>query len=174
MSRRGTSVASAPRGRRGMKMAFRFRRRPQGANATRPASRTGTTIIEIVMAVTILGVALPPLIAAYAEASRQTVFPAQATVASFLLTERMEEIVARRYRGASGTQASYNAIAAANFPDEVPIAGFPMYERRVTVTEVDRSLNPVGSPVGYKKVRVVVRWNSGADQMFLERVFAEF
>ena len=136
--------------------------------------RRGTTIIEIVMAIVILAIALPPLMASFADASRQTILPAQARVASFLATERMEEIVARRYRGLQAGQPSYSLVTAANFPDEVPVAGFSMYERRVTVAEVTSSLNPSGSPVGYRKVRVMVSWNGGSDHLSVERGFADF
>jgi hypothetical protein len=146
---------------------------PAGTRAGRYGS-TGTTIIEVVMALTILGIALPPLIASFADASRQTILPAQATVASFLATERMEQIVARRYRGIYGGQRAYTAVSVAEFPDEVPVTGFTSYERRVTVTEIDHLLNPVGSPAGYRKVRVTVSWNGGVDHLFIERVFADF
>jgi hypothetical protein len=137
-------------------------------------TRRSTTIIEIVMAIVILSIALPPLIASFADASRQTILPAQMEVASFLATERMEEIVARRYRGIEGGQPSYTALTASNFPDEIPVTGFPSYERRVTFTEVDWRLSAVGSPAGYRKATVIVSWNGGAEHLAVERVFADF
>ena len=57
--------------------------------------RRSTTIIEVVMATIILSVGLPPLIGAMAEGAMQSRVPSNATIASFLATERMEQIVAR-------------------------------------------------------------------------------
>ena len=132
--------------------------------------RQATTIIEVVMAIVILSVALPPLISSFVEASNQTILPANSAVASFLVTERMEEIIARRYRATDG----YAAVTTVNYPDETPVAGFPRFDRLVTVTFTDAALNTVGSDQGYKNVRVTVTWNSGANEIVIERLFADF
>ncbi len=136
--------------------------------------RRAATIIEVVMALAILGVALPPLVTAFADAARQSVHPAQAAVASFLVIDRMEEIVARRYRGKQDGVSGYDALTSANFPDETPVPGFSGFSRFVTVAEVDAALQPSATAVGYRKVRVTVTWNGGQDQMAVERVFADF
>lgn len=132
--------------------------------------RRATTIVEIVMAVVILAVAVPPLISAFTQSATNTIQPCNAAVASFLATERMEEIIARRYRATDG----YAAVTTANFPDESPVTGFPRFSRSVTVAYVNSSLATVGSDVGYKKVRVTVSWNSGSDMVVEERIFADF
>jgi hypothetical protein len=136
----------------------------------RGSLRPSATIIEVVMAVVILSVALPPLMVSFADASMQSVYPSNAAVASFLAIERMEEIVARRYRGTDG----YQAVTEANFPAEGSVSGFPGFSRSVTVGYTRASLAPAASDEGYKKARVVVTWNGGASQIAIERAFADF
>ena len=82
----------------------------------------------------------------------------------------MEEIIARRYRDTDG----YLAVTTMNYPNEMGVTGFPRFKRYVTVTFTDADLNTVGSDQGYKNVRVRVTWNSGADEIVIERVFASF
>ena len=122
------------------------------------------------MVVVILSVGLPPLVVSFVEASMQSIYPSNASVATFLAIERMEEIVARRYRGTDG----YEAVAVANFPAESPVSGFAGFSRSVTVSFTDATLAPAGSDQGYKKVRVSVTWNGGSNQVVIERVFADF
>ena len=132
--------------------------------------RRGITIIEVAAAIVILSIALPPLMQAFADASTQTIQPSLAAVGSFLAIDRMEEIVARRYRGTDG----YAAIASANFPAETPVAGFGNFSRTVNISFVNNTLAPVGSDQGYKKVVVVVSWNGGTERIAIEHVFADF
>lgn len=125
------------------------------------------------MVIVILSIALPPLILAFADASMHTIQPTTATVASFLAIERMEEVVARRYRGTDG----YGAITvptAAEFPDESPVAGFARFSRQVRFSYVDSDLSPAGGDQGYKKAVVTVSWDDGGQQIVIERVFADF
>jgi hypothetical protein len=136
----------------------------------RRIQRSSATIIEVVMAIVILSVALPPMVSAFTDASMQSVYPINAATASYLAIERMEEIVARRYRGTDG----YAAVSVANFPAESPISGFPAFTRSVTVTYVNAALSTVGTDQGYKKVRVTVTWNGGVGQIVVERVFGNF
>lgn len=128
------------------------------------------TIIEVVTAVVILSVGLPTLIKSFADSSNQSHLPINATIASFLCTERMEQIVARRYRNDSG----YAALTTVNFPAESPVSGFPRFSRSVTISEVTSSLAASGSAVGYRKVRVTVTWQPNNSSMSIERVFADF
>jgi Tfp pilus assembly protein PilV len=133
-------------------------------------SLRGTTIIEVATAVVILSIALPAMITAFADSARQTVFPSQSAVASYLAIERMEEIIARRYRSSDG----YAAVTTANFPAESPVNGFSIFNRAVTVEFVNAALATVGSDQGYKKVTVTVTWDSGARRIGVERIFADF
>ena len=136
----------------------------------RRLSRRSTTIIEVVTALMILGVALPPLMRSFADASIQTVYPSNAAVASYLAVDRMEEIIARRYRGTDG----YLSVTTANFPNESPVPGFAIFNRTVAVAFVNSSLAAVGSDQGYKKVTVTVTWESGARKITIEHLFADF
>ena len=135
----------------------------------RSTTQRGTTIIEVAMALTILAIALPPMIQAFADASRQTILPANDAVAGFLAIEKMEEIVARRYRGTDG----YTGVDAL-VGTESPVSGFSYFTRTVTEAFVTSSLAASGSDVGYKKFTVTVTWQSGAKQLAIEHVFADF
>lgn len=133
-------------------------------------TRRSTSIIEVVLAVGILGIAMPPLLSAFANASFQSIRPMNATTASFLSTDRMEEMVARRYRSSDG----YDALTESAFPDELPVAGYPNFARLVTISFTEASLNTVSIDEGYKKVRVTVSWNNGANEVVVERLFANY
>ena len=132
--------------------------------------RRATTIIEIVMAMVILAVAMPPLMNAFVEASHQSIHPSKATIAAFLATERMEQIIARRYRNSEG----YAAVSTANFPNESSVSGFVGFSRSVSITPVDALFSPVGTDEGYKLVRVTVSWSGGTESVRVERVFSDF
>ncbi len=138
--------------------------------AMRRNTRRAATIIEIVAAIVILSIALPPLISSFADAALQSIHPSQAVVASFLATERMEEMIARRNRASDG----YAALTTANYPSEAPVSGFAGYNRTVTISFVDDQLAAQPGDVGYKLVRVTVDWNGGANEILLERVFANY
>jgi hypothetical protein len=134
----------------------------------RPATfRRSTTIIEIVMAIAILGIGLPPLVSAFADASMQSIHPSNATVAAFLAIERMEEITAARYSGAGGYAGVY---AEASAP--AAVSDFPIFSRSVDVTTTDANLQTVGSDIGYAKVRVTVQWSDR--EIFIERMFTDY
>lgn len=135
-----------------------------------PTRRRATTVIEVAMALVILSVALPPLVMAFADASKQSILPANSAVASYLAVERMEEVIARRYRGTDG----YDSVTESNFPDESPVSGFTMFSRTVRVALIDHLLASAGSDQGYKKVTVTVSWNSGANRIAVEHIFADF
>ena len=132
--------------------------------------KRAATIIEVVAAVVILGIAMPTLMRAFTDSAKQSIQPTNATIASFLAIERMEEVIARRYKSTSG----YADLIAANFANETPVTGFTRFNRTVTFSEVTSSLAASGSPVGYRKARVTVSWNSGASSLVIERVFADF
>lgn len=122
------------------------------------------------MATVILSVGLPPLISAMAEGAMQSRTPINATIASFLVTERFEQITARRYRSSAG----YGEVTVANFPAETPVTGFNGFTRSVAISELDAALNPSGAAVGYRKVVVTVTWDGGAGSIALGRLFADY
>ena len=133
-------------------------------------NRRAMTLIEVAMAVLILSVSMAPLVNSFAENARHTIAATQDSVASFLVTERMEEIIAARYRSPTG----YSAVDQASFPGESPVTNFPAFTRTVTVQEVASDLSTAQSGSGIKRVTVNVSWNSGAKQMQLVRIFTDF
>jgi prepilin-type N-terminal cleavage/methylation domain-containing protein len=140
--------------------------------------RKGVTIIEVAMAIVILSIALPPMVASFADASRQSIRPSNSTVASFLAIDRMEEVVARRYQGTDGYIA-LTVPSMSSFPSETAVSGFPLFARStvveyVTITFTTGAIATSGSDKGYKRVRVTVTWNSGAEKMVVEHLFADF
>jgi len=139
----------------------------------RTSSRMGATIIELAMCIVILSVALPPLMSSFIEASNQSIFPIRESSASFLVVERMEAVIARRYRGTDGYSA-LTVPTVAEFPDEFPVSGFVAYSRAVRVAYVNSDLSAAVSDQGYKLVTVTVTWDGGARQLDIERVFANF
>jgi len=126
--------------------------------------RSGATVIELVSALVILGVALPPLMRAFIESSTQTIGPSNATVAAFLAIEKMEQITARRYSSTTGF-SQVTAEPAAGVP------GFPIFTRSVTVSNDTAGLLNIASDSDYKRVRVIVSWNGGANHVQVERLF---
>lgn len=133
----------------------------------------GATIIELAMCIVILSVALPPLMSAFIEASNQSILPVRESSASFLVVERMESVIARRYRGTDGYSA-LTVPTVAEFPDESPVGGFSAYWRSVRIAYVNSDLSAAVSDQGYKLVTVTVSWDGGASQLVIERVFANF
>lgn len=141
--------------------------------------RRGATIIEVVAAIVILSIALPPLVSAFADASMQSIHPSLATVGAFLAIERMEEVVAWRYRTSDGyDDVSDPAVLSAEFPNESPVSDFASFDRSVTSVYVDYDENGVLQEVetdqGYTKVLVTVTWSSGSDSIAVERLFADY
>lgn len=132
--------------------------------------RRAMTLIEVTMAVLILSISLAPLLRSFAENARHTIASTQNSVASFLVTDRMEEIIAARYRSSTG----YANVVQASFPNESPVTNFPAFSRSVTVQEVAADLTTAQSGSGIKRVTVTVTWNSGAKQMQLVRIFTDF
>jgi Tfp pilus assembly protein PilV len=145
-----------------------------GASGDNIRRRTGVTIIEVVMALVILSIALPPMVASFADASRQSIRPSNSTVASFLAIDRMEEVVARRYQGTNGYD-QLDTMAGT----EPAVSEFSRYSRTtvvetVSVNYVTGAITVSGSDVGYKRVRVTVAWNGSAERMVVEHLFADF
>lgn len=133
-------------------------------------SRRGLTMIEVAMAIVILSLGLAPMVRAFAEGARQTIAPIQGSQAAFLATERMEEIVAARFRSTSG----YSLVTAANFPDESSISGLSQFGRTVSITEVASDLVTPQSGSGLKKAVVTVTWQGGAKSLAVARLFTDF
>lgn len=120
----------------------------------RPAKR-GFTIIEAVVAMVLIGVALPPMLWALRQEHRNRVRPVLAAEAGWLAVEKLEDIIADRH----STTRGYGYLVAGNYPAENPVAGVTGFSRSVTLAETGPDLVSAGT--GYKKATVNVTWLDG-------------
>src|SRR5262249_58799078 len=129
----------------------------------------GLTLIEVTFALVILSIGLAPMMTALTDGATQTIDTTQSSVASFLITEQIEQIVAARYRAIGG----YTLVTSANFPNETPASGFPALNRTTTIQEVSaRGLWTTQAGAGIKRVTVVVSWRPAPGPVSLTGLFA--
>lgn len=112
----------------------------------------GLTLIETIIAMVVLAVAVPGTLWAIRDSAVQRVAPLRSSKARWLVTEKLEDIVADRH----STTRGYTYIASGNYPNEATISGFPGFTRTTTVSETAADLATAGT--GYKKVTVSVGW----------------
>lgn len=110
------------------------------------------TLMETIVAIVVLGVALPPMLLALREAQRRSTGPIQADRARWLAAERLEEVIADRHSAVRG----WAYVTASNYPPESPVEGFPGFARAVSIEETGASL--AGAGTGFKVVSVTVSW----------------
>jgi Tfp pilus assembly protein PilV len=91
--------------------------------------RGGTSLFELVMVIVLLGVGMVPLLATFREAAMASPRSEMQTRATFLAGERLEELLCDRRSPARG----FAHIAAANYPAESDLPGFPGFTRTTTV-----------------------------------------
>ena len=132
-------------------------------------ARAGYTLIEIVITVVLAGLALPPLLNVFAQASLQSARPDLHTTAMNLARERMETLAADKFNPSRG----YAYLVAGNYPAESPVGGF-LFSRSVAFTDVAASdLSTVQAGSGYRKAVVTVTWEGGAASVVLRSVFTD-
>jgi len=114
----------------------------------------GFSLIELVIVITITGVALGVLIQLLGTLTAQSQTAQITTVATNLARERMEEVLSDRF----AMNQNFDSFTDAAYPDELPITGFPEHERRVQIDYVNlANLDvPVAGPTNYKRVAVTV------------------
>jgi type II secretory pathway pseudopilin PulG len=115
----------------------------------------GFTIVEAVVAVVLIGVALPPMFWALRQEHRNRVRPVLASEAGWLAVEKLEDIIADRHSAARG----YSYLVVGNYPAESPVAGMTGFSRTVSFSETGADLVSAGT--GYKKATVNVTWTDG-------------
>ena len=121
--------------------------------ARRPFSRRrALTLVEAVGAIVLVSVAVPPMLWALRDAQTARAAPVLAARARWLAAERLEDVLADRASPARG----YAYVAAANYPPEASVAGFPGFSRSVSVTTTGVNFTPGGT--GWKTVAVQVGW----------------
>lgn len=112
----------------------------------------GLTLIETIVAMVVLAVAVPGTLWAIRDAAVQRVAPLRSSKARWLVTEKLEDIVADR----NSTTRGYAYVLTGNYPSEASISGFPGFTRTTTIAETAADLVSAGT--GYKKVTVSVGW----------------
>lgn len=122
-------------------------------NRRRRRSRPpGVTLVEAIVAVVILAAAVPATLWAIRDAAVQRLAPLQASKARWLLTEKLEDVIADRHASGRG----YGYLVAANYPAESAIAGYDGFTRTTSIVETGADLASAGT--GYKRVTVRVAW----------------
>jgi len=112
----------------------------------------GVTLIETIIAIVLLALALPPMLWSIRGAQLQRANPVLASRARWLAESRLEDIIADRHSATRG----YDWLAAANYPDEPTMPGFPGFSRRVVLAETLADLATPGD--GHMSVTVEVSW----------------
>lgn len=132
-------------------------------------SRRGLSILEAIVAIVILGVAMPSLLFALRRAHMDRATPVLASRARWLAIEGLEDVLADRASPGRG----YTYLVDTNYPPEASVAGFPGFSRTVSITETGVDLDP---GTGAKVVTVTVGWTdlqSNAASLELSSAVAE-
>ena len=116
------------------------------------------TLIETLVAITILAVAAPALLFALAASHDERILPVQVSRARWLATERLEAVLRDRY----STTRGWEYLVGANYPTEPGVPGFEDFTRSVSIVESAPDLVTAGE--GAKTVTVSVSWSDGAGQ----------
>lgn len=110
-------------------------------------TRRGMTLIETVMLITVMGVALPPMLGTMIEVTRKSMVPECRVIATNLIRDKMEELVHLRHdKGYTDSGLATGTVT------ENPVSGFAGYTRTVTVSEASER----------KTVSVTVNWSGGS------------
>ena len=118
----------------------------------RVRNRRGFTLIEIMVAVTLLSIGLLGMAGLTVGIMRGNSLSNQVTTATALAQAKMEDIKRVGYSGATESTEDYNAIS-----------GYPLYKR---ATEID-----VDTPdLKMKTVTITVSWNSDASSIAVETI----
>lgn len=120
------------------------------------SSHTGFTLIEVIIAVVVMAIAIPPVFWALRDTNVRRVNPINISRARWLVNEKIEDVLA----DARSTTRGYSYLTNANYPSESPVAGFTGFSRSVAVSESGASL-VAGSGTGYKTIAVTVNYVDG-------------
>ena len=118
----------------------------------RPSFRRAFTLVEAISALTVLTIALPPMLWSIRDAHIRRVNPMMASKARWLAAEKLEDIIADRHSATRG----YSYLVGGNYPAESPVTGFQGFTRNVSFNETDVDLTSPGS--GYMRATVTVTW----------------
>ncbi len=117
------------------------------------AHRPGLSLIEVVVAIVILGLAVPPLLISIAAGVQQQQLGLIQQNLANLASERMWQV----FTDHADPTRGYDAIVPAAYPDESAPHGLTGYTRRTEIREVNPSdyLTPL-SGSGVKRFRIIV------------------
>lgn len=118
----------------------------------REQNAKGFTLIEILIAVTLLSIGLLGMAGLTVGIIRGNALSSEVTAATALTQDRMEDIKRLGYSNAAGSSEAYNSIS-----------GYAAY-RRVTMVDIDTP------GVGMKTVTVTVYWDSDASSVAVETI----
>lgn len=114
----------------------------------------GFTLVELIVAIVILSVAVPPMLWAIRDAHASRVSPVMLSRARWLAGERLEDIIADRHSPSRG----FAYVVNANYPSEPTVSGFPGFTRAVSIAETGINGN---AGTGFKAVNVTITWVDG-------------
>jgi hypothetical protein len=129
-------------------------------NPAKPSAafRRGFTLAELVGAVVVLSLAIPPVLLAVSNAQVRRVAPILVERARWLAVEKLEDVIADRHSGTRG----YSYLIASNYPAEASVTGYTSYGRSVAFSETGADLVTAGT--GYMRVTVTVTWTDARGQ----------
>jgi prepilin-type N-terminal cleavage/methylation domain-containing protein len=131
----------------------------------------GFTLIESIMAVVVVSLVVPSTLVLIRDAQVRRASPILASRASWLITEKLEDIAADRFSATRG----WAYVTDGSYPDENPVNGFANFNRSVSIVETEDDLATPGT--GYKRVTATVSWidpRYGSASLSLSTVLADF
>jgi prepilin-type N-terminal cleavage/methylation domain-containing protein len=117
---------------------------------TRRRHAKGFTLVEIMVAITLLSIGLLGMAGLTVGIMRGNALSSEVTTATALAQAKMEDIKRVGYSGATNSAEDYNGIA-----------GYPLFKRD-TVIDVDTP------ELGMKTVTITVSWDSDASSIAVE------
>ncbi len=108
------------------------------------------TLIEAIIAVTVLSLAVPAMFWAVRDAQAKRADPIVMSRARWLANEKLEDVIADRH----STTRGYAYVVNANYAAESSVTSFPGFTRSVSISETAANLASAGT--GYKTITVTV------------------
>ena len=117
------------------------------------ATRTALSLVEVVVAMVVLGLAIPPLVIQIGASARARVVTTSEQNAAQLASDRLGEIFADQVNPTRG----YAYVQTSAYPVETAPCGFTGYTRTTEVREVSATdfVSPLANS-GIKRIRVTV------------------
>lgn len=110
------------------------------------------TLIEAIIALTVLSLAVPGMFWAVRDAAQKRTDPVMISRARWLASEKLEDIIADR----NSITRGYSYVLTSNYAAEPSVTSFPGFSRSVSITETASDLASAGT--GYKTVAVTVSY----------------